>query len=98
MAKAAARLVTEHTDTDKTVRILEAGVHRYIEETGDDGALARLTVKEVNALIGVTFFALGEVFERQFYPSDREQCQEVAREFHRKAGLPVPGGTIKPAV
>lgn len=98
MAKPQQRLVTEHTDTDKTVRILEAGLHRYIEETGDAGPLARLTVRELNALVGLTFYALGEVFERQFYPSDRDQCQEVARAFHVKAGLPVPDGTIRPAV
>lgn len=96
MSKKPQRLLTEHTDTGKTVTIIETGIHTYIERTGDAGPLARLTVCEVNAMIGLVFFVLGEVFERQFYPSDRDQCQEVGREFHARAGLPVPDGTIRP--
>jgi hypothetical protein len=41
-------------------------------------------------------YALGEVFEKQFYPNDREQCQEVAREIRQRAGLPVPPGVVLP--
>jgi hypothetical protein len=92
----AERLITEHTDTDKTVRIIESGIHTFIERTGENGPLADLTVRQVNAMIGLVFYTLGEVFERQFYPSDREQCQEVAREFHKRAGLPVADATIIP--
>jgi hypothetical protein len=92
------RLVTEHTDAGKTVKIIKAAVYTFIERTGDGGPLADLTAKQINATVGLVFYALGEVFERQFYPSDREQCQEVARAFHVLAGLPVPDGTIVPDV
>ena len=98
MAKAEQRLVTEHTDTQKTVDIIERGLFAGVDRGGEDGPLARLTMRETRALAGLVFYALGEVLEQQFYPSDREQCQEVARELHRRAGLPVPVGVVLPGV
>jgi len=92
------RLVTEHTDVNKTANIIEAGLHSAIERAADGSPLASLTVKQVGALSGLVFYALGEVFERQFYPCDREQCQEVARDLMARAGLPVPPGVVVPDV
>jgi hypothetical protein len=90
------RLITEFTSTEATGRIISAGVREFVRRTGENGPLTRLTSDEIDAVVGVAFYALGEVLERQFYPSDREQCQEVARWFHERAGFPVAEGTIMP--
>lgn len=98
MAKPPARLVTEFTDAAKTTDIIERGLFAGIESAGEQGPLSRLTMRETRALAAYVLYALGEVLERQFYPSDREQCQEVGRELLDRAGLPVPPSTVLPRV
>lgn len=89
-------VTTVYTNTAETVDRVEAGVSAFIASIGRQTALARLPERERRALIGAVFYSLGEVLERQFYPSDRVQCQEVGREFHRRASLPTHPETVFP--
>jgi hypothetical protein len=90
------RLVTEYTDTAKTASIINNALHVAIEAGGERGPLARLTVREVAGAAALVLYALGEVYEQQFYPSDREQCQEVARTLLGNAGMVTPPGLLLP--
>lgn len=91
------RLVTEFTDAKSTAKLLEGALHHGIE-TADDAYLpvGRLTIREVASVTAMVLFALGEVYERQFFPSDREQCQEVAGEILSLAGIRPPEAVLTP--
>jgi hypothetical protein len=92
------RLVTEFTDKQATANLIEGAIAKVIERTGPLGPLSGLSTTQVSGLAACVLYALGEVYERQFYPSDREECQAVARELLRRAQLPVPRGLIIPDV
>lgn len=96
MATKKHRLVTEVCDPAVTANMIEAGLHKAIETAGDASPLAALTVKQVAWASALVMYALGEVYERQFYPSDRDECQEVARMLLSRIGIPVPNRTILP--
>jgi hypothetical protein len=79
------RLLTEKTDPATTADMINSRL-----------SASDFTGQQVAHLASLVLYALGEVFEKQFYPNDREQCQEVAREIRQRAGLPVPPGVVLP--
>jgi hypothetical protein len=90
------RLLTEKTDPATTADMINSGLSASVWHANSRGPLADFTGQQVAHLASLVLYALGEVFEKQFYPNDREQCQEVAREIRQRAGLPVPPGVVLP--
>jgi hypothetical protein len=90
------RLLTEKTDPVTTADMINGALSASVWHANSRGPLANFTGQQVAHLASLVLYALGEVFEKQFYPSDRGQCQEVAREIRQRAGLPVPPGVVLP--
>lgn len=95
MAKPA-RLVTEFTDVEFTAKLLHGAMQHGIESAGPASALHGLTPRQVASAAAMVLYALGEVYERQFYPSDRDECQDVAREVLTLAGILPPQDMLTP--
>lgn len=90
------RLLTELTDPSKTADMITGGIATAVQRAGNRGPLANLSVQQIAHLTSLVLYALGEVYERQFYPDNREDCQEVAAVIRRRAGLSVPPGVVVP--
>jgi len=84
------------TSPERTAGTIQRGLHKAIEAVSDASPLASVTTKQVAEIAALTFYILGEVYEKQFFPSDREQCQRVARELLKSAGIEMPNVTMMP--
>lgn len=96
MSSKPARLVTDVTDPAKTASMIIGGICASQAAGGKRHPLAKMSVSDITWLSALVLYALGEVYERQFYPSDREQCQELARVLLGQIGVSAPDEVVLP--